>query len=90
MREWLDLAGAVCSIFTTMTEIQNKFYESMDVLNRFLKEKHIPVKDSKLCSDLRLFYRFEHANRSNLSRILDRLTPTLRGALAWRVRKRKV
>mmetsp|Transcript_15275 Transcript_15275/g.29457 ORF Transcript_15275/g.29457 Transcript_15275/m.29457 type:complete len:1182 (+) Transcript_15275:78-3623(+) len=79
------LLGAVCSIFTTMTEIQNKFYESMDVLNRFLKEKHIPVKDSKLCSDLRLFYRFEHANRSNLSRILDRLTPTLRGALAWRV-----
>ena len=54
------LLGAVCSIFTAMTRDQTKYYEDMDHLNKFLREKHLNIIDPNLCGSLRLFYRFAY------------------------------
>lgn len=83
------LLGAVCSIFTAMSRDQSKYYEDMDHLNKFLREKHLTVIDPNLCGSLRLFYRFAHqaqGSAQHMHEVLNCISPTLRGKIAWRVR----
>jgi hypothetical protein len=67
---------------------QTKYYESMDHLNKFLHEKHLHIIDPSLCSQLRMFYRFAHSRHESghMHEVLEHISPTLRGKVAWRVR----
>lgn len=81
--------GAVCSIFTQASREQSAFFESMDTLNKFLKDKLLHISDPELCGNLRRFYRFafNSASASNsFDNILGHLSPSLKGALAFKVR----
>lgn len=70
-------------------DVQTKYYESMDHLNKFLMEKHLNIIDPELCSSLRMFYRFSHHTSSSsghMHEVLNHISPTLKGKVAWRVR----
>eukprot|EP00959_Pyramimonas_sp_CCMP1952_P195202 4081675-Pyramimonas_sp.AAC.1 len=69
-----------------MSKEQTKFFEDMDILNKFLKVHDIQNKDKELCSHLRMFYRYAHsfsAQTNSLSIILSSISPVLKGRLAY-------
>ena len=79
------LIGTMCSIFALKTKKQTAFYEAMDELNLFLGQSKLTSKDATLCTQLRMFYQYNHHKADPLVNVLGKLSPALRANLAWRV-----
>ena len=54
------LVGGMVSAITALNARNQRFYNSMDILNRFLTEKKLIARNPKLCERLRLYYIFKH------------------------------
>ena len=65
------LVGGVVSAISSLNARNQGFYRSMDILNRFLREKRLTAKNPKLCERLRSYYLFRHGRSHSLVRSLD-------------------
>ena len=58
------LVGGVVSAISSLSARNQGFYRSMDILNRFLREKRLTAKNPKLCERLRSYYLFRRGGLS--------------------------
>ena len=54
------LVGGMVAAITALNARNQSFYNSMDVLNRFLTEKRLNARNPRLCERLRSYYIFRH------------------------------
>ena len=54
------LVGGMVAAITALNARNQGFYNSMDTLNRFLKEKRLNARNPRLCERLRSYYIFRH------------------------------
>lgn len=54
------LVGGMVSAITALNARNQEFYNSMDILNRFLTEKRLNARNPRLCERLRSYYIFRH------------------------------
>ena len=54
------LVGGMVAAITALNARNQSFYNSMDILNRFLTEKRLNARNPRLCERLRSYYIFRH------------------------------
>ena len=54
------LVGGMVSAFAALNLRNQSFYQSMDTLNQFMKEKRLTTSNPRLCERLRSYYIFKH------------------------------
>lgn len=54
------LVGGMVAAISALNARNQAFYNSMDTLNRFLKEKRLVARNPRLCERLRSYYIFKH------------------------------
>jgi len=80
------IIGGVVAIIEAFNTRKQEFYDSMDNLNTFLREKGIKSTDRNLCQRLRQYYLFKEYHGGNDASVwedvLERVSPTLMGEVA--------
>ena len=71
-----SLTIGVVSAISALGARNQGFYRSMDILNRFLREKRLTAKNPKLCERLRSYYLFRHGEGDDATGWTDIVTHT--------------
>lgn len=69
--------GTISSILGSMDTVKHEFYDSLDNLNVYMREKHIP-KDAQARVRAYLHFSLDARRSQHFRELLDRLTPSLK------------
>ena len=78
------VVGNICGVIATMDQASTEFNQSMDDLNLYMEENHVPTE---LRIRLREYFMYAKAmNRQEYySKLYDRMSPALRGEVAYHI-----
>jgi len=80
------IIGGVVGILDSLNQRKQQFYESMDNLNSFLREKRLKATDPGLCTRLRQYYLFREYHGGNDTEVwedvLEHVSSSLQGEVA--------